>query len=79
MNPGTAATASYRPVVRSMYPIVPAPDSQTHSLPPYHRGEWGIDSPRVITSPLATSIRMPPRALFARQPAGSSVSPSAVT
>ena len=34
-----------------MYPNVPAPDSQTQSRPAYHRGEWGIDSPRVITSP----------------------------
>ena len=26
---------------------VPESDSQTHSRPPYHRGEWGIDRPRV--------------------------------
>ncbi len=79
VNPGTSAIGWYRPVFGSMNPSVPAPDSQTQSRPPYHRGEWGIDSPRVITSPLATSIKMPPLALFARQPAGSSVAPSAVT
>ena len=55
-----------------MNPSVHAPDSQTQSRPAYHRGEWGIDSPSVITSPVATSIRMPPLALFALQPAGSS-------
>ena len=37
-----------------------------------------MDNPRVITSPEATSITMPPVALFVRQPTGSSVSPSAV-
>ena len=79
VKPGTSAIGSYLPVFGSMNPNVPAPDSQTQSRPAYQRGEWGIDSPRVITSPEATSIRMPPLALFARQPAGASVSPSAVT
>ena len=75
VKPGTSAIGSYLRVFGSMNPNVPAPDSQTQSRPAYHRGEWGIDSPRVITSPEATSIRMPPLALFARQPTGSSVSP----
>ena len=79
MNPGTAAIGSYRPVPGSMNPSVPVPDSQSQSRPAYQRGEWGIDSPRVITSPEATSMTMPSLALFARQPAGSSVSPRAVT
>ena len=70
VKPGTSAIGSYLPVFGSTKPSVPAPDSQTQSRPPYQRGEWGIDSPRVITSPEATSIRMPPLALFARQPAG---------
>jgi hypothetical protein len=79
VKPGTSAIGSYLPVFRSMEPRVPAPDSQTQSRPAYHRGEWGIDNPRVITSPVSTSIRMPPLALLSRQPIGSSVSPSAVT
>ena len=70
---------TYLRVCGSMNPSVPEPDSQTQSRPAYQRGEWGIDSPRVITWPEATSIRMPPLALSARQPAGESVSPSAVT
>ena len=37
-----------------------SPDSQTQSRPAYQRGECGIDSPRVITSPESTSITMPP-------------------
>src|SRR5215472_7550334 len=60
-------------------PSVPEPDSQTHSRPPYQRGEWGIDRPRQRTAPESTSIRMPPLTLFGRQPAISFVSPSAVT
>jgi hypothetical protein len=79
VKPGTSAIGTYLRLFGSMNPNVPAPDSQTQSRPPYHRGEWGIDSPWVITSPEATSITMPPFALFARQPAGSSVSPNAVT
>src|SRR5262249_33562027 len=67
------------PVRSSTNPMVPAPDSQTQRRPAYQRGEWGIERPRVITSPLSTSIKIPPRALFARQPAGSSFAPSAVT
>src|SRR5262249_32127544 len=78
-NPGTAATASYRPVLRSTMPSVPEPDSQTHNRPPYQRGEWGIDRPRQRMAPVSTSIRMPPLALFGRQPAGSFVSPIAGT
>ena len=54
-------------------------DSQTQSRSPCHRGEWGMESPRVITSPVVTSIRMPPLALFARHAPIWSVSPSAVT
>ena len=38
------------------------------SRPPYDRGERGIDSPRAITSPDAASVRVPPRATFARLP-----------
>ena len=79
VNPGISAIGTYLRVFGSMNPIVPAPDSQTQSRPTYHRGEWGIDNPRVITAPEATSIMMPPRALSARQPAASSVAPSAVT
>ena len=79
VKPGTAAIGSYLPEFRSTNPSVPAPDSQTQSRPAYQRGECGIDSPRVITSPESTSIRTPPLALLARQPAGSSVAPSAVT
>src|SRR5262249_59515725 len=79
VKPGTAATASYRPVFRSTVPSVPEPDSQTHSRPPCQRGEWGIDRPRHRISPESTSIRMPPLALFGLQPAISFVSPSAVT
>src|SRR5262245_25150448 len=79
VNPGTAATASYLPEFRSTVPSVPEPDSHTHSRPPYQRGEWGIDRPRHRISPEPTSIRRPPFALFARQPAGVFVSPSAVT
>ena len=55
------------------------PDSQTHSRPAYHRGECGIDSPWASTTPLATSITIPPRAFSGRQPAGALVWPSAVT
>src|SRR5262249_13645209 len=47
--------------------------------PPCHRGEWGIDRPRQRTSLEPTSISRPPRALFGRQPAIVSDSPSAVT
>src|SRR5262249_8242916 len=57
---------------------VPEPDSQTHSRPPCQRGEWGIDRPRVMTSPESTSIKTPPLALLGRQPAIAFVSPSAV-
>src|SRR3954453_12282461 len=79
VNPGTAATTSYLPVLRSTVPSVPEPDSHTHSRPPYQRGECGIDRPRHRISPESTSIRTPPLALFARQPAGVFVSPRAVT
>src|SRR6516164_11810815 len=79
VNPGTAATASYRPVFRSTNPSVPEPDSQSHNRPPYQRGEWGIDRPRQRMASESTSISSPPRALFGRQPAISFVSPSAVT
>src|SRR5262249_17298696 len=79
VNPGVAATASYLPVFRSTTPSVPEPDSQTHSRPPYQRGEWGIDRPRVMTSPESTSIRTPPLALFGRQPPIAFASPRAVT
>ena len=48
-----------------MNPNVPVPDSQTQCRPAYHRGEWGIDNPRVITSPETTSITMPPVVSFA--------------
>src|SRR3712207_7238406 len=68
-RPPRSTLFPYTTLFRS--PSVPAPDSQTQSRPAYHRGEWGIDSPRVITSPEARSIRMPPRALSARQPARS--------
>src|SRR5262249_60248776 len=44
-----------------------------------HRREGGIERPPGHPSPLRTPIKIPPRALFARQPAGSSVAPSAVT
>src|SRR5262249_34000336 len=79
VKPGAGAIGTYLEVFGSMNPSVPAPDSQTQIRPAYQRGEWGIDKPRVITSPESTSIRTPPRALFGRQPSGSSVSPSAVT
>jgi hypothetical protein len=39
----------------------------------------GIDRPRQRIAPESTSISRPPRALFARQPPSSFVSPSAVT
>ena len=65
VKPGSWAIGWYLLVSVSMNPNVPAPDSQTHSLSAYHRGEWGIDNPRVMTTPEATSIRRPPLALFA--------------
>ena len=80
VKPGSSATGSYRPVFGSTTPSVPAPDSQTHSRPAYQRGECGIDRPRAID--LAARPRPSGRrrlALFARQPAGASVSPRAVT
>src|SRR5262249_11360676 len=55
------------------------PDSQTHNRPPCQRGEWGIDRPWQRIAPESTSTRMPPLALFGRQPASSFVSPRAVT
>src|SRR6516164_4763435 len=79
VNPGTAATASYRPVFRSTVPSVPEPDSQTQSRPPYQRGEWGMDRPRQRIAQESTSMSTPPLALFRRQPAITFVSPSAVT
>src|SRR5262245_9534216 len=68
VKPGTATTGSYLPLLGFTTPSVPEPDSHTHSRPPCQRGECGIDRPQHTTSPVSTSIRMPPRALFARQP-----------
>ena len=45
-----SAIGLYLHVFAAISPSVPAPRLQTQSRPAYHRGEWGIDNPRVITS-----------------------------
>jgi hypothetical protein len=79
VKPGTSAIGTYLRLLESMNPNVPAPDSQTQSRPPYHRGEWGIDSPWVIASPEATSItRMIPMETRRKRPSTRKRSPRIV-
>ena len=80
MKPGTSAIGSYLPVFQVDESERPrARFAGTQSL---HRhtsavsGAW--TTPEVITSPDSTSTRMPPLALFGRQPPGSFVSPSSL-
>src|SRR5262249_58960924 len=79
VKPGGTVSASYFPVAGSTQPMPPLPDSRIHKRPSYQRGECGIDRPRVMTSPEATSRRTPPLFLLSRQPPGASVAPRAVT
>ena len=65
---GQLGHVSHRPVAGSTTTSRPAPESSTQSRPPWTRGECGMAKPRATVSPLGTSIRQPPVALF-RPPA----------
>src|SRR5262249_41696932 len=75
VKPGSSATVSTVPASRSATEIVPLPDSSTQRRSSNQRGECGIERPLSTISPVSTSIRIPPLALFSRPPPGTPVPP----